>query len=99
MNNLQEIIKQKELQTIKDILNLLNEKKYEELMSAIENYFDEYKYNELQKCDRCQKWFLRNEGEWDTETDDEWYCFDCWAYMEARADWWRDYLEEEAENN
>lgn len=90
--------KEEEIKKAKEIFNEIPDGATGLIVDLVEKMYGEYKGTEIFQCERCKKWFLKNEGEFN-EDGDNWYCFDCWAYMEARADWYRDYLEEEKENN
>lgn len=74
MKNLIDKIKRMDMELIRNILNTIEDDDYDMLIYLVNNYFSFYKWNGVNKCDKCGKWQLSDDGKW---VDDNWFCYDC----------------------
>lgn len=88
--------KQKEnIKLIRDILNAISyESNLEKARALIEEYFDNFLFTELKKCDRCGKFGIDEEDGFFYEDDDTWFCNECGDIMEARGEWMSELYDE-----
>ncbi len=83
MEQLKKELLQMEAEEIKAISNALEEGNIDELKALLNQWLDDYRGEWIDKCDRCKKWYLKNEGDFE-EDGYNWYCFECWDYLDAK---------------
>lgn len=96
--NLEERLREKEIGKVINDLNFMEEifsKYYFEDPRAcashlidliVDTIFVDLVGYEVEKCQWCHKWFKINEGGYDPDKKEYWYCENCWGEMEARAE-------------
>ncbi|GIW67854.1 MAG: hypothetical protein KatS3mg096_722 [Candidatus Parcubacteria bacterium] len=45
--------------------------------------FNKFRGTTIERCRSCYKWKKINEGEYEPEYNEDWYCFDCWDKADA----------------